>query len=200
MTEIETAQLPASMTYPRRGTLNRVLFKIPLVLWRMGLGPLLSHPALGGSKMLALTTWGRVSKLPRSTMLSYTLFEGRPYVASGWGLQSDWVRNLVADPAVRVQVGRESFSGLSYRVVDEAEFRGVGASLFASGGDSHFEDWLTSLGIDYDLNDLVDKRERVYMVGFDPGEVEAPPPVKADLVWAWVMIPLLALGWWLLRR
>ena len=45
-----------SMTYPVKGTFNRFLFKSPLYLWRMGLGPLLSHPAMGGSKMLALTT------------------------------------------------------------------------------------------------------------------------------------------------
>lgn len=189
------------MTYPRRGTLNRLLFKTPLVLWRLGLGPLLSSPALGGSKMLALTTWGRVSGLPRHTMLSYTLFEGRPYVVSGWGLKSDWVRNLVEDPAVTVQVGRETTRARAYRVVDQAECRGVGGSLFDSGGDSHFEDWLTSLGIASDLDDLVAKRERVYIIGFDPAEVETPPALKVDLAWVWVILPLvILLGWWLWVR
>ena len=49
-----------STAYPGKGTFNRLLYKTPLFLWRAGLGPLLSHPIRGGSRMLALAIWGGV--------------------------------------------------------------------------------------------------------------------------------------------
>ena len=71
MTEKYQQKASGSMTYPKKGTLNRLNFKSPLIWWRMGLGPLMSHQALAGNKMLVLTSWGRKSQLPRHTMLTY---------------------------------------------------------------------------------------------------------------------------------
>ena len=187
------------MTYPSKGTLNRVLFKIPLLWWRTGVGPIMSHPSRGGSKVLVFTTWGRKSRLPRHTMVSYTLFNGKPYIASGWGARTDWFKNILADPAVTVQIGRNVFSARARRVMEEEEFAGAAKSLLESGGDSHFEDWLGSLDIEMDLEDMIAKRDRVYFITFDPAEVHAPPPLQADLVWVWSLL-LLPLGFWFWKR
>ena len=99
-----------SMTYPARWTLNRFLFKSPVIWWRMGLGPLLRR------WMLLLTTWGRRSRLPRHTLLSYTLHAGKAYVISGWGDRTDWYQNLSADPQVTVQFGSSPFAAIARRV------------------------------------------------------------------------------------
>ena len=149
------------------------------------MGPILSHPALGGNKMLVLTTWGRISRLPRHTMVSYTIANEREYVVSGWGELSDWVKNFLTDPEVTIQLGRRTFAAHAKRVEDESEVRGIAQSLFQSGGDSHFAAWLEALEIDYSLNDLIAKQERVYFVGFDPVEKAGPPPLKANLIWVW---------------
>ncbi len=154
-----------AMAYPARGTLNRLLFKTPLIWWRMGLGPILGH------SMLVLTTWGRKSRVPRHSMLSFTPLPEHIYVGAGWGTHCDWYQNLVADPHVTVQVwdrqvtakaGEVIFPALGRRVTDEAEFRQVSHRLFETGGDSHFKPWLDSLGIAYSHEDLVAKRERVH--------------------------------------
>lgn len=178
------------MTYPAGGTLNRFLFKTPLIWWRMGLGSVL------GQAMLVLTTWGRRSRLPRHTMLSYTLCNGNVYIAAGWGERSDWYRNIERDPRVTVQRGKGSYSAIARRVTEVEEFGAISRRLFQTGGDTHFRPWLESLGIAYDVNDLIAKRERVHMLALDPSREPGPPPMEADLVWIWgVMLASFALGW-----
>lgn len=182
-----------SMAYPSKGTFNRLIFKFPLFLWRTGLGPILSHPLLGGSRMLALTTRGRKSGLPRHTMLSYAPAGGKDYVCSGWGERSDWVKNVLADPLVTVQVGRNTYSCRAYRVQAREEFTTVAKAMFLTGGDSHFKPWLSSYGIDYDLEDMIVKQDRLYVFGFEPAAEIGPAPLSADLRWIWLLLAALIL-------
>ncbi len=182
------------MSYPKKGSINRIIYKIPLMLWRIGFGPFLSHPNRGGKKMLVITTRGRKSKLPRHTMVSCIDFDQKNYAISGWWLRSDWIKNIHEDPLVTVQVGLKIYPALARRVVDLEEFRGVARSLFDSGGDSHFKDWLDTLEIAYTLDDLIDKRDLVYIIGFDPVKMEGPAPLLADLIWIWAVFISFLLG------
>ncbi|MEW6403128.1 MAG: nitroreductase family deazaflavin-dependent oxidoreductase [Chloroflexota bacterium] len=182
------------MTYPARGTLNRLLFKSPVIWWRMGLGSLLSR------WMLLLTTWGRKSRLPRHTMLSYTLYAGKAYLISGWGQRTDWYQNTTADQHVTVQVGQRPYYAVARRVVDAEEYADVMRIMLRTGGDSHFRPWLKSLDIAYDLNDLVAKRERVYLVALDPTDQVEPPPMASDLIWVWAVILAGPMAVWLLGQ
>jgi len=183
-----------SMAYPKKGSINRFIYKLPLFLWRLGFGPLLSHPNRGGKKMLVITTRGRKSGLPRHTMVSWIDFDQKNYAVSGWWLRSDWIKNIHEDPLVTVQVGLKIYVAHARRVVDLEEFRGVARSLFESGGDSHFEDWLDTLEIAYTLDDLIDKRDRVHFIGFNPVELEGPAPLTADLIWIWAVVISILLG------
>ena len=56
MSEEYQQDASGTMAYPKRGTLNRLIYTIPRIMWRMGLGPYLGHESRGGSRMLALTT------------------------------------------------------------------------------------------------------------------------------------------------
>ncbi len=170
------------MTYPAKWTLNRLLFKSPVMWWRMGLGPLLRR------WMLLLTTWGRKSRLPRHTMLSYTLHAGKAYIISGWGQRTDWYQNTSADPHVTVQLARSPYYAVARRVVDVEEYATVVQIMLQTGGDSHFKPWLNSLDIGYDLNELVAKRDRVHLMALDPTDQVGPPPMASDLIWVWPVI------------
>jgi deazaflavin-dependent oxidoreductase (nitroreductase family) len=167
------------MTYPARGTLNRLLFKAPVIWWRMGLGPLLKR------RMLLLTTWGRKSRLPRHTMLSYTLHAGKAYLISGWGQRTDWYQNAIADGHTTVQLGGPAYHAFARRVVDIEEYATVIKIMLRTGGDAHFKPWLRSLSIAYDLDDLIAKRDRVHLVALDQTDQVGPPPRTSDLVWVW---------------
>lgn len=183
------------MAYPRKGSLNWIKYKTPLLLWRLGFGPYLSHPNRGGKRMLLITTRGRKSKLPRHTMVSCIDFDRKNYAVSGWWRRSDWIKNIHEDPLVTVQLGLRIYSAHARRVVDPEEFRGVAGSLFDSGGDSHFKDWLDTLDIAFTLDDLLIKRDRVHFIGFDPVDMEGPAPLTANLIWIWAVVLSLLLGW-----
>lgn len=57
-----------------------------------------------GKVVLLLTTIGRKSGLERVTPLQYEERDGKYYVASARGVQSDWFRNIQANPQVKVEI------------------------------------------------------------------------------------------------
>jgi deazaflavin-dependent oxidoreductase (nitroreductase family) len=200
MAQDRTQKSSRSMTYPKKGTLNRLIFKGPLIWWRMGLGLILSHKAMAGNKMLVLTIWGRKSHKPRHTMLSYIVAGEKEYVCSGWGGNSDWYKNIAVNPQVTVQVGRKIYAAKARRVQDIDEFTTITRELFETGGDTHFKNWLESFGIEFNQQDMLEKRERLYLVAFDPSEEPGPPSMPVDLKWVWVVIATILVGAWLYIR
>ncbi|MCY3946250.1 MAG: nitroreductase/quinone reductase family protein [Anaerolineaceae bacterium] len=80
-----------------RSALVRALYRLPLLLWRMGLGWMLPR------SMLVLSTRGRVSGLPRHTMLEQFVHKGQIVVGSAWGDRSQWARNLAASDVVSTE-------------------------------------------------------------------------------------------------
>src|SRR4030067_2251633 len=154
MTEKHRQKASGSMTYPKKGTLNRLLFKSPIIWWRMGFGKILSHKALAGSKMLVLTSWGRKSQKPRHTMLSYVLVGENEYVCSGWGARTDWYKNILANPHVTVQVGHRIYGAKARRGQDNNEYTRIAQEMFETGGDTHFASWLTTFGGEKDTPDV----------------------------------------------
>ncbi len=86
----------------------------PQVLYGLGLGPLI------GELIMLLTTHGCKSGKWRTTPLQYEWLEGKLYMASMRGPGAAWYRNLLADPHVRVRVGRLRSAGLA-KPVPETE-------------------------------------------------------------------------------
>ncbi len=68
-----------------------------------------------------VTTPGRRSGKPHTIEIWFALDGGRLYLLSGGGESSDWVKNLLADPAVEVRLGDETFSGRALPVTDPEE-------------------------------------------------------------------------------
>lgn len=200
MAEDYQQEVTGSMTYPEKGTLNRILFKSPLIWWRMGLGPILSHQALAGNKMLVMTSWGRKSQKPRHTMLSYVLAGEKVYVCSGWGKKSDWYKNLKANPQVTLQVGREIFTAKAKRINEIDEFKQIIDEMFETGGDTHFESWLQSFGIECNQQDILNKRDRLYLIGFDKVNEIGPPPLPVNLKWIWGVLVVFIIVIWVKAR
>jgi deazaflavin-dependent oxidoreductase (nitroreductase family) len=55
-----------------------------------------------------LTTRGRVSGRPHRIEIWFALREGTAFLLSGGRDRSDWVRNLIADPEVELEIGGET--------------------------------------------------------------------------------------------
>jgi deazaflavin-dependent oxidoreductase (nitroreductase family) len=76
-----------------------------------------TNAALAAEQYCYLTTTGRVSGEPREIEIWFGL-EGRTlYMLSGGRDRANWVRNLLADPAVSVRIGENRFKGTA-RIVE----------------------------------------------------------------------------------
>lgn len=181
------------MIYPRRGW-RRMMFRLPIHLWRLGLARLC--PA----NFLLLTTTGRKSGLPRRTMVEYSNLDGRFYLASGWAKRTQWYRNIRADPLVTLQTAKEgAVSGRAAVVTDDDEI----AKLYVHmrGKSPVWNDYLESWGMEDDVGDFVAKKDRLCILRVDPVNAPTPRPLEADLKWVWPVasVALLAAIWLALR-
>lgn len=73
--------------------------------------------------VIDLTTVGRVSGRPHTIEIWFAHRNSTIYLLSGGGTRSDWVRNLINTPEVRVRAGRDVHSGLGRIVSDPEEDR-----------------------------------------------------------------------------
>jgi deazaflavin-dependent oxidoreductase (nitroreductase family) len=68
-----------------------------------------------------VTTTGRVSGRPHEIEIWFGIDNAALYLLSGGGENSDWVKNMRANPLVRVRIGKHTFSGRSRFVLDAQE-------------------------------------------------------------------------------
>lgn len=91
----------------RPGRLALAVFRLPLLLYRRGWGRLL------GRTFMLLVHAGRKTGDPHlmtAMVMHFDPTTREVIILSGWGPGSDWVRNLRARPALRVEIGRESYT------------------------------------------------------------------------------------------
>ena len=88
------------------GRIALTVFRLPLHAYHHDAGHLLGHTFL-----LLVHRGRRTGRLHEmvAMVLRYDPVTREAVICSGWGPDSDWVRNLRAGPAVELRLGRESF-------------------------------------------------------------------------------------------
>jgi len=104
-----------------------------------------------------LTTIGRRTGRAHRIEIWFAAYDGRLYLMSGGRERADWVRNIMANPRVMVELGNETHEGVAH-VVDPktAEDQLARELLVAKYADSedNLEGWgRTSLPVLIDFND-----------------------------------------------
>ncbi len=154
------------------------MWRLPLITWRLGLGPIV------GRVMLVLTTTGRKSGLPRQTMVEYHVLNGRKYSPCAFGEKAQWYRNILADPHVTVQTSDGTERMLARRVTDEDELVAVFEVLMRRN--SAMLNWyLQSIGVEPDKDSIRANKDKIYWVCFEPTNEPGPPGLEVDLAWIW---------------
>lgn len=77
-------------------------------------------PALGQEGFCSLTTVGRVSGVPREIEIWFALDGTTLFMLSGGRDRSNWVKNLLREPAVTVRIAGTTLAGRA-RVVERPE-------------------------------------------------------------------------------
>ncbi|WP_088290465.1 nitroreductase family deazaflavin-dependent oxidoreductase [Kineosporia sp. A_224] len=104
-----TTRHPATPSPGRRAF--RVLNRFMLRAWWVGSGRMLNAwPAVGG-RIFVLGHVGRNSGLARRTPLNYARVGADVFCVAGFGAVSDWYRNVLAHPQVRVWLPGHPLTG-----------------------------------------------------------------------------------------
>jgi deazaflavin-dependent oxidoreductase (nitroreductase family) len=180
---------PLSNRLPYPQGLGRWLLRLPLYFYRVGLGWLANR-----FNLMVLTTWGRMSGLPRHTAIEYRTHGSKIYVISAWGARPTWYRNLVAQPVIRVRQGRRAFNAQAYVVDDSSEALRV-LHLFRKRAPAIYDAILAHLSSRESITPrtLADVSDMFTIVRIQPSDdVVGPPTLESDLKWLW--LPVLALG------
>ncbi|HEX5416739.1 MAG TPA: nitroreductase family deazaflavin-dependent oxidoreductase [Chloroflexota bacterium] len=116
-TGTDTARAHRAAVGIERSGLLTALMRVPVYLYRFGLGWLLGH------RFLLLTHRGRKSGRSYRTVLEVVHYDPETresIVVSGWGTAVDWYRNIKANPPIAVATGGRPYRP-SYRELSPDE-------------------------------------------------------------------------------
>ena len=174
------------------GPVGRQYYRLPVVLWRLGLGSLV------GRVLVLLTVTGRSTGLPRHTPVAPHVVGGETYVWCPYGRRSQWYRNLTANPVVTVQSHRGTQVMRAVSIEDDDEAIEVVSELRRF--DVPFlRLYLEGEGIADTPEDIARNRQRLHIRRLVPTPEEGPPALKADLAWLW-LVPVAVAALSLMRR
>ena len=112
-------------------------------------------PSLASESYCYLTTTGRMSGEPREIEIWFGLDGDTLYMLSGGRDRSDWVKNLIREPRVRVRIADRSFEGQA-RIVsaedEDARARHLLLQKYSAGYGGDLSEWgQTALPVAVDL-------------------------------------------------
>jgi deazaflavin-dependent oxidoreductase (nitroreductase family) len=119
LTASGTPMASSEPTFTRRraNPVLRTLLKAPVLLYRGPIADLLRSRCV-----MLLTTRGRRTGLLRTTAVSFMPVDDHYVAFSGWGVASNWYRNVRAHPDVWVTIGRRRMRATA-RLVEDPERR-----------------------------------------------------------------------------
>jgi deazaflavin-dependent oxidoreductase (nitroreductase family) len=144
--------------------LARIFFRLPITLYRAGLGWLMS------SRFLLLNHTGRKSGLPRQVVLEVVHHDPQTHtyvVNAGFGEKSQWYQNLLHNPQASIQVGRRKLDVTAVPLSPEE-----GAQTFVDFCRRHpteakFTQWM-GFEVDGTIEDYYDMGTQMLFVALKP--------------------------------
>ncbi len=165
MTVIDQRREPGFRPYPGRFAL--LFNKMPMLLWRLGLRPIL------GRTFVLITTTGRKSGQPRRAMVGYYVVNGKKYVYSGYGQQSQWYKNIAANPRMTIQNAHGTEQVTARRVTDLDEL----VEVFRQILDKHprlAKSFVTMLGFEPTAQNIAAYKDQMILLTFEPAGESQP--------------------------
>lgn len=170
--------------YPK--SLTHGLFRLPIMLQRLGLGWL-----LGFAPLMVMTTRGRKSGMPRFTTVEYRRHGSKLYVVSGFGTRPQWYQNLICDPVVTLKIGRKIYYAQAHPVEDRSEalralymFRRILSIMGIAASDGADNESRSGAAVSYYA--LPDRVHEFTIVRFELRDLTSGlPAVPTERLWVW---------------
>lgn len=162
----------------------RYFNRFMVLLWRLGLGRMMSRRELSG-QIMVITHIGQKSGKIRRTPVNYALVDGEVYCTAGFGQKSDWYRNIQSNPQVEVWMPKGWWAGVADDVTGSPRrFELLRQVLIASGFASH------AAGIDpikISDEDLAKVSAKYRLVRIHRTIPCTGPDGPGDLAWVWLV-------------
>jgi len=177
--------------------LQRGLMRLPVTVWRLGLGPVVGRFGVRGGHLVLLTVTGRSSGLPRHTPVVEHDVGGKTYLWCPYGGRAQWYRNLAANPVVTVQSRRGTQVMRAVGIKDDEEAIEVVADLRRFNL-PFLRSYLAAEGLADTPEEIARNWDRLHLRRLETTPEEGPSALEADLLWLW-LVPV-ALAAWSVRR
>lgn len=187
-----------SIRHPHTPVL-RVLMRLPIFFWRLGLGRLIGSLEIRRGALVLLTATGRSSGEPRRTPVTAHALSGRTYLWCPYGDRSQWYRNVTANPIVTVQSRRGTQVMRAVPVDSDDEVVEIFAEL-RRFDETFLRSYLDEEGVADTPEDIAKNKERLHIRRLEVTELAGPPPLEADLAWLWLVPAVVATLYVMLRR
>lgn len=167
-------------------------FMVPAL--RMGLSKYMSTPFTG--YLMILRTRGRKSGVMRDAPLGYYARGEFVYCMAGFGRDTHWFQNILADSRVEVLLPSRAFSGIAEEVTDPDERAQILYPLVKSMGPVVLA---TGLGNPWQESPekILDRCKRFPLIRIRQTGFAAGPDDPGG--WGWI-VPAVAGAWWCARR
>lgn len=156
--------------------LNQVL----ILLWRMGLGPVI------GQVFTVLTTTDRVTGEPRHTALEYHTWRTRKYVVCAEDASTEWAQDIGEQALVTLQTASGTGSMMARRVTEAVELLDAYAMVMQRPALKRWFEQL--LGAPLSQDAFLSQADRYHLVTFDPTSEPTPEAVCVDRWWIWLVV------------
>lgn len=162
--------------HTQRSHVNRSRFKsmkrhYMVSVSRLGLLPRMVNPLVG--YILVLQTIGRKSRKPRQTPLNYALADGCIYCMAGFGVGTDWLANLKANPNVEVRLPVTVVKGKAEIVTEQEVIERIFIQILRNCGFASLFIGLNPLALADEK--ILAKRDQQVVVRICPTEISAGP-------------------------
>jgi deazaflavin-dependent oxidoreductase (nitroreductase family) len=167
----------------------KVVNHFMLLMWRLGMGPLLNMGPVMAGRYMVITHTGRKSGMKRRTPVNFAIVDDEVYCVAGFGSVSDWYRNLIANPQVEVWLPDGWYAGIAEEVTHpEARLPLLRQVLIGSG--------FAALAAGIDPKQMTDEEldaatKEYRLIHIRRVAARTGKDGPGDLVWLWPLLVLI---------
>lgn len=179
--------------------LFRIINKLVLLQWRLGLGRVMNLWPQGIGAYLVIAHTGRKTGLRRLTPVNFAQVQGEIYCTAGFGRESHWYRNITANPTVEIWLPDGRWQAQAEDITGPGQVAILRQVLINSGFVSPLLGIQPRTISDDDLLRLTADYRLIHLRRIQPAQGAGGP---GDLIWVWPLALLAALlvGLWGRKR
>lgn len=172
--------------------------KFVVLLWRLGVGPMMGMYPPKTGQFLVIVHTGRKSGNIRYTPVNFARVAGELYVIAGFGSQADWYKNIAAHPNIEVWIDNERWSAVAEDVSDHPDRVRLLREVLIGSGYAAVLAGVDPLKLnDAELDAVSEKYKLIHLRRCQPLTGDGGP---GDLVWVWpyavgILLVLALIGW-----